>query len=308
MNLLITGAWQQATEHIAQLELEGHSVSFLQFEKEELSCDPAWVEGIIGNGIFLFHPIHQFSNLKYIQLTSAGYDRVPMEYVRMNNIVIFNARGVYSIPMAEFAIAGIMQLYKHMNYFYKNMISCQWNKNRNLLELAGKTVAIIGCGSIGTECAKRFKAFDTKVIGVDIIIREDDNYDIIKGFSEIDNVLENADIIIITVPLTNDTKGLFDKNRLSKLKDGAVLVNIARGPIIQISSLIEELNSKRISAVLDVFETEPLSPDSPLWGMDNVVITPHNSFVGEGNSKRMSHVIIENLKQYIGNNTKEKNK
>ena len=104
MNLLITGAWQEAKKYIETIEKMGHQVQFLQFEKDALPCDYEWVEGIIGNGLFLFHPIEKFKNLKYIQLTSAGFDRVPMDYVKEHKIVINNARGVYSAPMAEYAV------------------------------------------------------------------------------------------------------------------------------------------------------------------------------------------------------------
>lgn len=295
MNLLITGAWQQASNYISIIEQAGHNVRFLQFEKDELPCDPAWVEGIIGNGIFLSHNIERFINLKYIQLTSAGFDRVPMSYVSEHSIKIHNARGVYSIPMAEFAISGVLQLYKQMSVFHKNQKEHQWIKNRNIREIAGKIVAIIGCGSVGNECAKRFKAFDTTVIGVDIAVRKDINYDCMKHLSELDEVLKYSDIIVITVPLTDDTRGLLNKERFQTLKDDAVIVNIARGPIIQTDALISVLHNERISAVLDVFEEEPISSDNPLWDMNNVVITPHNSFVGENNGKRLSEVIMSNL-------------
>ena len=117
MNLLITGAWHGAQEHIAEIEAMGHEVRFLQWEKDEI-VDPDWVEGVIGNGLFLHHPIESFPNLQYIQLTSAGFDRVPMDYVKAHGIEIHNAKGIYSIPMAEYAVAGVLQLYKQSRFFY----------------------------------------------------------------------------------------------------------------------------------------------------------------------------------------------
>ena len=95
MNLLVTGAWQGAKDGIEQLKMLGHQVQFLQFEKDELPCSYEWVEGVICNGLFLSHPIERFTHLKYIQLTSAGFDRVDMQYVKRHNIEIHNARGVY---------------------------------------------------------------------------------------------------------------------------------------------------------------------------------------------------------------------
>ncbi|MGN0550965.1 MAG: D-2-hydroxyacid dehydrogenase [Acutalibacteraceae bacterium] len=295
MNLLVTGAWNGAKDKIKLLENNGHCVCFLQFEKDKLPCAYEWVEGIIGNGVFLFHPIEKFVNLKYIQLTSAGFDRVPMDYVKDNNIEIHNAKGVYSIPMAEFAIAGVLQLYKQMDFFRKQQKSREWNKHRGLLELFGKTVCIVGCGNVGTECAKRFGAFGCDVVGVDILPREDKNYLKMVGLNEFNKVLPEADILVLTLPLTDDTKHIMDKDKLALLKKTAVIVNIARGAVIDTQALAESV--KQIGgAVLDVFEDEPLNNHSPLWGFENVIITPHNSFVGDNNQKRLDEVIMRNLK------------
>ncbi len=295
MKLLITGAWQQAQDYINIIEKMGHEVSFLQNEKDELSCNPEDIEGIICNGLFLSHPIQEFKNLKYIQLTSAGYDRVPMEYVKEQGIRIYNARGVYSIPMAEFVIAGMLQLYKQTAFFSKNQKKNIWEKHRGLLELYDKTVCIIGCGNVGTECAKRFAAFGCDVIGVDLFPREEQYYQKMLHLERVDEVLEQADVAVLTLPLTEGTYHLMNQDKLKKMKNGAVLVNIARGAIVDTKALALEMN-RLGGAVLDVFEEEPLMADSPLWSLENVIITPHNSFVGEGNGKRLSKVIINNLR------------
>ena len=296
MNILITGAWQEAEKSINTIENMGHKVVFLQYEKDKLPCDYEWVEGVICNGLFLHHSIEKFINLKYIQLTSAGYDRVPMEYVEQHNIRIYNARGVYSIPMAEFAIAGVLQLYKHMDRFAENQKDALWNKERNLLELFGKTVCIVGCGNVGTECAKRFKAFGCNVVGVDIVTREDENYSRIELIDNIDEVLVCSDIVVLTLPLTERTFHIMNKDRFEKMKKESVLVNIARGAVVDSTALIEALDNKKLGgAVLDVFEEEPLGNENRLWSMENVIVTPHNSFVGDGNRERLSKLILHNL-------------
>lgn len=294
MNLLVTGAWPEAKEHIAEIERMGHSVVFLQQEKEELPCAYEWVEGVICNGLFLYHPISLFTNLRYIQLTSAGYDRVPMNEVERRQIKIYNARGVYSIPMAEFAVAGVLDLYKDMAQFRKQQTRHVWIKNRRIRELAGSKVVIVGCGSVGTECAKRFKAFDCQVIGVDVIVREDPWYDKIIKIEEIDRELQGADVVVLTAPLTKETRGLIDERRLRLIGEQGILVNIARGGIIDRKAL-EAWNG---SAVLDVFEEEPLEGESLLWEKEKMIVTPHNSFVGSGNGKRLADKIIGNLSMY----------
>ena len=152
----------------------GHELIYIQDERIPLGkqgIDPKEIEGTICNGVFLYNNISDFKNLQYIQLTSAGFDRVPMDYIRNHNIEIHNAKGVYSIPMAEFALAGVLQIYKESRFFYESQKKMQWKKNRDILELSGKTVCIVGCGSVGTECAKRFQTLGCEIVGIDIYPR-----------------------------------------------------------------------------------------------------------------------------------------
>ena len=138
MNLLVTGAWNCTPEQLKYIEYLGHKIFFLQQEKDALPMAYGDVEGVICNGLFLHHPIEKFKSLRHIQLTSAGFDRVPMDYINKNHIKIFNARGVYSVPMAEFALFGVLQLYKHGKFFAGNQQCRKWEKHRGLLELFGK--------------------------------------------------------------------------------------------------------------------------------------------------------------------------
>lgn len=295
MNLLVTGAFAWTEKELNMLRELGHNVVCMQQEKSPLPCDAAWIEGIIGNGIFLSHPIEQFTSLRYIQLTSAGFDRVPMDYVEQHGIEIHNARGVYSIPMAEFALCGVLQLYKQSGYFHENQKAHKWEKYRGLTELYGKQVCIVGCGSVGTECAKRFKAFGCSLVGVDIKPYKNELYDSMLPLNSLDEALMQADVTVLTLPLTEDTRRLINEDRFTSMKHGAMLVNIARGAIIDTDALITALNTHLGGAILDVFEEEPLHKSSPLWDMRNVIITPHNSFVSDGNHARMLDVIMDNL-------------
>ena len=301
MNLLITGAWNGAQKYMQALRERGHSVCFMQQETDALPCEAAWVDGIVGNGIFLHHPIQDFVNLKYIQLTSAGFDRVPMEYAEKKHIAVYNARGVYSVPMAEFAVAGVLTLYKQMRFLAEHQKAHVWEKHRDLRELSGKTVCIVGCGSVGTACAKRFRAFDCRIIGIDLFPKQDKQYDTMLPLSDLDHALPQADVVVLTLPLTAETTHLFDAERLAQLSHDAVLVNIARGAIVDTAALTAALPNLG-GAVLDVFEEEPLPADSPLWNAENVVITPHNSFVGEGNPARLDTLIMDHLTEWNSDN------
>ncbi len=295
MKLLVTGAWKCTQEQLNTLRDFGHDIVLMQNERESLPCNYEDVEGVICNGLFLYHDIKKFVSLRFIQLTSAGFDRVPMEYVQSQGIEIRNARGVYSIPMAEFAISGVLQLYKQSRFFYENQKSGTWEKHRGLLELFAKTVCIVGCGNVGTECAKRFNAFGCKVIGVDLFPRTDENYNCIYALTELDETLAMADVVVLTLPLTDETRYMMNEKRFSLMKNGSVLVNIARGAVVDERALLKALDEKLAGAVLDVFEEEPLSSNNVLWGQENVIITPHNSFVGDGNEERLYQVIINNL-------------
>ncbi|MDO4893880.1 MAG: NAD(P)-dependent oxidoreductase [Eubacteriales bacterium] len=294
MNLLVTGAWSDGKNCITELEAMGHTVVFMQYEKDELPCSYEWVEGVVCNGLFLSHPIEKFTNLRYIQLTSAGFDRVDMDYVKAHGIEIHNARGVYSIPMAEFALSGVLQLYKQAAFFRENQKLHLWEKHRGLLELAGKKVLVVGCGSVGNECAKRFAAFGCEVTGVDLYPREDGFYSKVLPLDKLDDTLITADIVVLTLPLSEQTRHLMNDNKLSLLKDGAVLVNIARGAIVDTEALINHID-RLGGAVLDVFEEDPLIDNCQLWDKPNVILTPHNSFVGEGNGERLRENISTNL-------------
>lgn len=285
MNLLITGAWNGAEDQFPHLKEQGHEIVFLKQESDPLPCDPQWVEGIICNGLFLHHPIEAFSHLRYIQLTSAGYDRVPMDYVRAKGIEIHNARGVYSIPMAEFALAGVLAIYKGLVQFHRQQEQHVWKKNRCLRELAGKRVVIVGCGDVGTECAKRFHAFGADVAGINRTVRTIGGFDRVFGFESLCREIEIADVVVVTIALTRETVKLV---KACQLKPDAVLINISRGPIV-------DLKDMACAAVLDVFDEEPLDEQSALWDADNVLITPHNSFVGDGNAARLCALILKNL-------------
>lgn len=296
MKLLLTGAFKYTDEQIEYIKSLGHDIVLVQDERVSLNFDVSDIEGVICNGLFLYNDIEQFTSLKYIQLTSAGLDRVPLDYIREHNIKIFNARGVYSVPMAEFALTGILELIKQSRFFYANQKKCIWEKSRTLGELSGKTALIVGAGNIGAEVAKRLKAFDMMVIGVDITNDKRTYFDKVELLDNLDEQLKNADIVVLTLPLMDSTRGMFNKSKFDLMKDSAIFVNIARGPLVVETDLVKALEDKKISgAVLDVFDTEPLDESSPLWKMDNVILTPHNSFVGENNNKRMFDVIINNL-------------
>lgn len=303
MNLLVTGAFSASEEQLNKLSSLGFSLYFQKDERGAPECDFGAIDAVICNGLFLYHSIEEFENLKFIQLTSAGLDRVPLERIKEKSIALFNARGVYSVPMAEFAVSGVLGLYKHLNRFYENQKSHEWNKDRTLRELCGETVCIIGCGSVGTECAKRFKAFGTSVIAVDIVKPQSDIYREYFEICDIKSAVSQSDIIILTLPLTSETRGMFNKELFSHFKKDCLLVNISRSAVVNENDLISALKNKTLGgAVLDVFENEPLEKTSELWDFENVIITPHNSFVSKNNNARLFTLAYKNLSEFYEEN------
>ncbi|MBQ0102177.1 MAG: hydroxyacid dehydrogenase [Firmicutes bacterium] len=294
MKILVTGAWHNAADNIGKLEEMGFTVYFLQFEKDNLPDGAEDADAIICHNLFAHHPIEQFGNLKYIQVTSAGTEHLPLDYIEKHGIKLNNARGVYSVPMAEYAVSGVLDLCKHRRYFDGNQKAHRWEKDRDLLELYGKTVTILGCGSVGQECAKRFSAFGCRIIGIDNYKKSAEYFDEIYPTGRLAEVLPSSFVTVISLPLTDETEGLFDEKTFSYIPDGSILVNISRGKIVKTDALIKNAD-RLLGAVIDVFEEEPLDPLSPLWDKENVIVTPHNSFVGDGNDGRLTSLIFSNL-------------
>lgn len=301
MKLLLTGAFKYSQEQLNTIHSLGCEVTFVQDERVPLDIDVSEFEAVVCNSIFLYNDITKFKNLEFIQLTSAGVDSLPLDYIKEKGIELFNARGVYSIPMAEWVVLKILEIYKKSRRFYDNQSKCKWDKQRDLLELTDKTAAIIGFGSVGYEVAKRLKAFDVKVIGVGRSERDSDLLDEYYFIDDIDEVLKKSDIVVLTLPLTEETQYFIDKDKIKSMKDNSVLVNVSRGGVIDENALIEAIEDEKFLGVaLDVFEEEPLNKDNLIWNLENVIITPHNSFVSDKINQRFFDVIAKNLATYMG--------
>ena len=299
MKLLLTGAFHYTEEQLNILKGCGFEVTYVQNEREELVLDCSQFDAVVCNSLFQYTPVERFTSLKVVQLTSAGFNRAPVGYLASKGIALYNAKGVYSAPIAEWVVLRILELYKQSAVFAAQQKNKLWKKHRDLLELIDKRVLIIGTGSVGTECAKRLKAFDTQVLGVDIYDSSSPYIDEFYPMETLSDVLPTADIVVLTLPLTEKTTGLFSDRLLSQMKDSSILINVARGAIIDEAALTEKLaEGKFMGVVLDVFEEEPLKETSPLWSIDRVKISPHNSFVSDGNSKRMFSLIYKNLTEF----------
>ncbi|MFW5889660.1 MAG: NAD(P)-dependent oxidoreductase, partial [Bacillota bacterium] len=232
------------------------------------------------NSILTKAKVEEFKNLKWVQLYMAGYDNVDIKGFKEKGILISNARDIFSITIAEDVISKILYFNRDIKKFVENKKNKIWQPIPEEYEIYNSTIGIIGTGSIGKEVAKRVKNFSPKkIIGHRRQNKPVRYFDkIFTGEKGLNAIIKQADYLILAMPLTDDTKYLFDYEKLALMKESAILINIARGKIIVQADLIKILTERKIrGAGLDVTEPEPLPKSSKLWDLDNVFITPHNA-------------------------------
>lgn len=303
MKLLLTGAYKYNEAQLERISQLGFDLLFIEDDSAPTKVDLSEIEALICNRFLIHNDLSHFKNLKFIQLLSAGLDRVPLDLIKTRGIKLANARGVYSAPMAEWVVLKILEIYKQSRHFYQAQNERRWSKKRDLLELEDKTALIIGFGHIGQEIARRLKPFNVKLLAVDIRQLDQAESELTEGFyslAEVEEALSVSDIVILTLPLTEQSRHLVDQQKLALIKEQAVLINISRGAIIDEQALIDALEKGRFLGVaLDVFEEEPLPDTSPLWGFERVIITPHNSFVSDQVHERLYQLIYNNLEHLL---------
>jgi len=221
-------------------------------------------------------------NLKILQMPNAGYDDA-MEYVR-DGMTLCNGKSIHDDSTAELAVGLIIASLRGFPDFVRNQDKSDWVHVKNK-SINDRKIGIIGFGSIGTTIAKMLSGF-----AVEIIPFTQSGRDNTIAITDLDKHLPTLDVVILILPLTKESKHLFDAKRLSLMKDGALIVNVARGPIVETDALVKELNSGRITAALDVTDPEPLPKDHPLWRAKGVLISPHvggNTTAFESRARRL---------------------
>jgi phosphoglycerate dehydrogenase-like enzyme len=209
----------------------------------------------------------QMPRLKVVQTLTAGFDRVRPHVPA--GAVLCNARGVHDASTSEWVLTAILASVRQFQYFAAEQAAGRWSY-RSTGCLAGKTVLIVGYGSIGKAVERRLDGFDVRVRRVARSARDG-----VSAVTDLPELLPEADVVILLAPTTSETTGMADSRFLARMKDGALLVNAARGPLVVTADLVAEVCSGRLFAALDVTDPEPLGPGHPLWGQPNVLITPH---------------------------------
>lgn len=254
-------------------------VDLTSVPKEELSKHVGELDAIIIRSATKVRKeiIDAAKNLKVIGRAGVGLDNVDVDYARSKGIKVINTPGATSISVAELTIGLILAVMRKIAYADREMRNGAWPKKKcKGIEMYGKTLGIIGIGRIGREVAKRAKAFGMKVIYYDVFkLTDEQAKELGVEYKELDTLISESDVISLHVPLLPETKHLINKERIEMMKDGAILVNAARGGIVDEEALYEALKSGKLyGAALDVYESEPVK-ESKLFELDNIVLTPH---------------------------------
>lgn len=259
-------------------ERMGTTVPF--YERME-DANLADAEIIVGpSGQVTVADLDRAPKLRWYHALSAGVNGLPLATIAERGILLSNSGGIHQVPMAEHAFGLMLMFARNLHNNVRNSLTGKWSRGyRQLSELSGTTLCIVGAGRIGDAVAARAKAFGMQVIGVKRSVQADasyPNYDRMTTMADLLDVLPESDWVLLLVPLTAETNAMFGARELAAMKSSAVLVNLARGNVVDEDALIEALETGRIAgAGLDVFRREPLPPDSPLWRMENVIVTPH---------------------------------
>jgi phosphoglycerate dehydrogenase-like enzyme len=245
------------------------------------------------------------TQLRWVQSPSTGVDGfLKLPALRDSEIILTSARGTHAACLAEHALAMIFAFTRGIKAFSHHQRERRWEARalRNtLVELTGSTLGIVGFGTVGQALAKRAQAFDMRIRAVDVLPREKPDYvEQLDGLDALDELLAVSDYVVITAPYTPETRGMIGTAQLARMKPNAILIGISRGGVIDEAALISALNAGQIAAAaMDVFEQEPLSADSPLWDMDNVLITPHAAGGSQFESATIRGIFVENVDRYL---------
>lgn len=266
----------------------------------ELSAALASVKESAADGTFSIGDVAP--NLKWIQLTSAGADRLLSSGIIEDGVTVTTVSGLHATPIGEFVLSLVLMFAKGAPKAMRAQVKHEWTRFAPR-ELYGATVGVVGFGHIGEEVGRLAKAFGCRVIATKRSAQPGEtspHADMLLPASRLDQLLRESDYVVLSMPLTAETRGMIAEPQLRAMKPNAVIVNIARGPVIVEADLIRALQEGWIAgAALDVFEQEPLPPDSPLWDMEKVIVTPHVSGGTEIYNQRAVAIFADNLRRYL---------
>jgi phosphoglycerate dehydrogenase-like enzyme len=240
--------------------------------------------------------------LRWIQTPVAGLEHAMFPELVASPVVLTNMRGIYSDHIADHAYALLLALARGLPQLMRRQARHEWShEGIRAVHLPDATLGIIGLGGIGRELARRAKVSGMTVLAVDARPEEwPEAVDELWPPERLRDLLERSDFVAVCAPHTPETERLLDREKLAWMKPTAFLINVGRGVIVVLAALTEALQAGRLAgAALDVFETEPLPPDHPLWDMENVLITPHTAWMGPDSEARRLDLLCENLRRFV---------
>lgn len=262
--------------------------------------DVDWAQVILGNVPAAM--LHGSPALEWLQTNSAGVEPYIQPGVLAGDTLLTNATGAYGLAIAEHMLGMLLELFKKLELYRDAQKSGAWQSQGAVKAVYGSTVLVLGMGDIGGEFAARCKALGAKVIGVRRSPRPCPEYaDEVHLLEDLDSLLPQADVVAITLPGTDATRGLMSRERLAKMKEGAVLLNVGRGFIVDTEALCDALERGHLSgAGVDVTDPEPLPPTHRLWNIPTAVVTPHISgfYHLRETHERMVGIFLENLRHF----------
>lgn len=238
------------------------------------------------------------NGLRWLHTFSAGVDDAFFRTLIERGVRLSTSSGAHAAPIAHTIMLYLLALTRDLPGWLGDQATHRWNP-RDVRDLQGLHLGVLGMGPIGTETARLGAAFGMRVTGVRRSPRGDEPCETV-ALGDLDALLPTLDAVVVALPLTDETAGLIDARRLSLVKPGALFVNVGRGPIVDEPALVRALRSGRLGgAGLDVFAEEPLPKASPLWDLPNVIVTPHSSGASIGNHVRATEIFLENLARYL---------
>lgn len=244
--------------------------------------------------------VQRAPKLRWIHSTAAGVDQLLYPEILEREIVVTTSSGIHQ-PLVEHVFAMLLALTRRLHVAIRNQTQRRWERSQAVGgEIRGKTIGVLGLGHIGAEIAEKARVFGMHVIGTKYTPASVAGVDRVYPPEGLIEVLRDADVIVVALPLTPKTRGLIGEPELRTMKPTAFLINIGRGPIVQEQALVRALRERWIGgAGLDVFEREPLPADSPLWGMEHVIVTPHVSGTSPGYMDAAVPLLCDNLRRYL---------
>ena len=276
-------------------------------ELEESMAEAEVLFGFWGPGLIELYPTpdalrQRAPDLRWLQLTSAGVDRAARSGLIETDLMVTSASGLHATPIGEYVLCVMLMFCKGANRFVRAQDRREWIRYMPQ-ELFEQTVGVVGAGHIGSEVARLAKAFGCRILAIrrSVTARtKDDIADELLPPSDLPYLLAESDFVVLAMPLIPETRHLISEEELRAMKPTAVLINIARGAVVDETALVRALKEGWIAgAGLDVFEQEPLSQESELWGLENVIMSPHISGGTEIYNQRAVGIFCENLRRYL---------